>query len=255
MLKFYEEIEKDLTYECYHAFDKSHTCISQVPKRYFINPYGILYNSMGENAHKDANLIYTIEYLRRYIIGRTEEDMKYMYLERGNPFYRIDDKEFFYSELCKRKRDYSYLYDGFFRGVYEDLAFRYLHERVTEPTETLKMILRGIISSHIVLFKQFEQLKENPERKEILERIYKRTKGDIADILVRFCGFHKIESQSAKFITTSSKNYEDFMEYFKRGYSVNVIPSLVSVDESVYYTAATNFLEKTPEYTKQLTII
>lgn len=46
--------------------------------------------------------------------------------------------------------------------------------------------------------------KKSTNLKEDMDNIIKQSNDDISDILVRFCGFHKIESQAKKTITTSS---------------------------------------------------
>ena len=60
------------------------------------------------------------------------------------------------------------------------------------------------------------------------EEIDKISKMDFPDFLVRCCGFHKVESQVNKTITTSLVNYEDaFSEYINRGWKVDFIPPIV----------------------------
>lgn len=56
----------------------------------------------------------------------------------------------------------------------------------------------------------------------------KWTKNDIGDILVRCCGFHKIESTLEKTITTSCVDYEiQFEEYIKKGWKIQFVSPII----------------------------
>ena len=51
---------------------------------------------------------------------------------------------------------------------------------------------------------------------------------DIRDVLVRFSGFHKIESTVDNTITTSSLNgITEFSEYLKKGWNLHIIPRII----------------------------
>ena len=72
----------------------------------------------------------------------------------------------------------------------------------------------------------FNYLKNNSNNYE--EEIDKISKMDFPDFLVRCCGFHKVESQVNKTITTSLIDYEDaFSEYIDRGWMIEFIPPIV----------------------------
>ena len=54
------------------------------------------------------------------------------------------------------------------------------------------------------------------------------TNNDLVDILVRCCGFHKVESKVNKTITTSDVNYEkEFLEYIDKGWNIKFIPPII----------------------------
>ena len=54
------------------------------------------------------------------------------------------------------------------------------------------------------------------------------TNNEVNDIFVRCCGFHKVESQLKKTITTSDVNYKDlFKEYIDKGWNVVFIPPII----------------------------
>ncbi len=51
---------------------------------------------------------------------------------------------------------------------------------------------------------------------------------DIRDVLVRFCGFHKIESIVDNTITTSSLyGITKFSEYLKIGWNLHIVPGII----------------------------
>lgn len=63
---------------------------------------------------------------------------------------------------------------------------------------------------------------------EELNKLIEITSDDLVNILVRCCGFHKIESMLSKTITTSDINYNDtFKEYIEKGWNIKFIPPIV----------------------------
>lgn len=64
--------------------------------------------------------------------------------------------------------------------------------------------------------------------REGLNKLINMTNDYIRGILVRCCGFHKVESSVNKTITTSTLRYEeDFSEYMKKGWSISFIPPII----------------------------
>ena len=64
-----------------------------------------------------------------------------------------------------------------------------------------------------------------------IEKIIHWTNNYIGDILVRCCGFHKVESMQEKTITTSCINYEnELREYINNGWNVTFISPFI-IDE------------------------
>ena len=247
MYKYYKELEESLYYKLYKAFSDE-VLIENVPNRYFINPYGVLYNCMSKDAHKEANMIDPFERLKNFIFGNNAQVLSFGY-------WTITDEEMFYNDLYKLKYDHFLLEQyALFKGAYQELAFRYLHQKVVEPSDTLEMLLKGIISSEIALYKKIEEEKDNPYIKEILTRVISDCRNDLPDILVRYFAFHKIESCDSKGITTSSYRYGDFLEYFKRGYHLNVITGSFR-EPTLYFNSLDHFLDKNPEYQRQIKLL
>ena len=94
-------------------------------------------------------------------------------------------------------------------------------------------IILGIINAHACLYKFFEALSNKTDNHiEELNKIREWTTDDVGDILVRCCGFHKIESTVDKTITTSLINYEEeFKEYIDKGWTISFVPPII-IDEN-----------------------
>ena len=99
---------------------------------------------------------------------------------------------------------------------------------VTREKHVVNLIL-GIINAHACFYKFFEELclyTENPKYE--IKEIIKWTKNDIGDILVRCCGFHKVESMQEKTITTSCINYEsELEEYINNGWNIQFLSPII----------------------------
>ena len=64
--------------------------------------------------------------------------------------------------------------------------------------------------------------------KQQLALYFSLNKMDLDDVLVRYCGFHKISSVVDKTITTSSLNaIENLKLYLDKGWTIDIIPGIV----------------------------
>ena len=79
------------------------------------------------------------------------------------------------------------------------------------------------------LYKFFEDLCIYTDDPIIeIRKLIEMTNNDIGDILVRCCGFHKVESTQTKTITTSLINYEsEFSDYINNGWTIRFIPPII----------------------------
>ena len=94
--------------------------------------------------------------------------------------------------------------------------------------KNLITLITGHLAAEASLYSAFRRINESHQKKEILSELIHLTNGDIRDILVRFCGFHKIESTMDKTITTSSLNgITEFSNYLKKGWNLYIIPGIV----------------------------
>lgn len=192
---------------------------------FYITPYKHLYNVSN---HKFAS-IYNVY---RNIIQDSNsssdlsEDIKY-YQDKYNTFknqeYFTTHDFWFYFNLvykCFFLKDIGYMdADNDTKRTLERLDAKCYNRTILE-------LIMGIESANASIYEFFDNLKKNAINYE--EEIAKISKMDFPDFLVRCCGFHKVESQVNKTITTSQVNFEDaFSEYINRGWKIDFIPPIV----------------------------
>ena len=171
-----------------------------------------LYNTTGENGHKEANLLY--------------------------PYYKaldgvLIDYRLFINKIKEiekdgvSKEDYlSFVRYGM--GYFPDLIND--NNNTFEVKSHIKnniLITTGCIMAQCLLWKYFGDLKEKSNDYQKNLEILKNVTLD--DFLVRFVGFHKILMMNGKrIISTSNINYqEDFSEYIRNGWDIDFTKPLV----------------------------
>lgn len=182
---------------------------------WFILPNQTLYNT--GYGHKGTTLAYDFYHninayfnYEKSLIGAS----KYYF----NLVNELKEKGF---DACHFKKYVNHIY----QPEYTDTS----HEFPTcnEPNN-LNFII-GVVTSKAYFYNFFENIQKycsNP--KEELEILKKLTNKSITDIFVRCCGFHKVESQLEKTITTSDVNYkESFKEYIEKGWNIVFIPPII----------------------------
>ena len=219
MLKYYSEVDKINVIENF-----------VVPDTFFINSEGKLYNGLGKK-HEDANL------LKLYLM--IKKNMHNDFLEKT-----LAEEEIRFCELVNT-------------GIItqEDID-KYLQVDIHDIHDPLVLTLvRGAISSRIIMLKRFLAIKNNSMYvRQDMHTIINETKDNISDILIRLCGFHKIESGRVRIIETTNMDMNNFWEYLDRDYRI-LISSKVLVDSDSYlrdFKRLNLFLEKNPEYERRI---
>lgn len=189
------------------------------PDAWYITPNGYLYNA-GKEGHKGRDLLFKYNCVK-HSIGNNEKKLENHKTSNG------------YLKMSKKIEEKGYITAGQFK-VYLNYVSQpaYLDFvngiPVTREFHVMQLIL-GIINANACFYKFFENLciyTENPKKE--LEKIIDWTADDIKDVLVRCCGFHKIESMKEKTITTSCVYYEkELEEYINNGWNVVFIPPLI----------------------------
>lgn len=238
MLKFYDEIEKVNKITIHPNYGKE-IVEFEVPNHYFINPNNVLYTCFGEAGHKEANLVNTFKRIKDAFYNReymSKTGIRNVILDNGLK-----------SEILNYKRIVST------NTVSEEDVNYYLHLDCCDRKDPLVIsIIIGIITSKIILLDRFIELEKSvSDKAAVMDRLWKESKEDINDILVRFCEFHKIESKEAKVITTTSLNLGNFEEYLDRDYSINIVPKIdLNNDTDSMYGALVidHYLDNNPQY-------
>ena len=197
-------------------YNKEHQTIT-LPSFWYILPKfheleERLYNTTGENGHKEANLIY--------------------------PYFKaldgclIDYKKFI-DKVKEIEKDGVSLADYYTFVRYKIGYFPNLLTLNT-PTYEVKshiknniLVTTGCIMAQGLLWEFFNNLNMHTNNyKEALDKLRNVT---LDDFLIRFVGFHKVIIWNDKrIISTSSLNYEEeFSEYKKRGWDIDFTKPLV----------------------------
>ena len=213
-----------------------------MPNSWYITPNNHLYNTMGPNGHKEANLIYPLYY---DILGDDRIEDPYVFLKQVKKIFNqgFIDKSTFdnYTNLIY---DFISIYPEYYYTLsdYEKVRYRMFDKKTYNP-KVIKLIA-GIISAQAGLYSFFNYLKLNSSN--YYEDLAYIKQFRIDDILVRCCGFHKISSVMDKTITTSCINYEEeFREYIKRGWKIDFVKPIILNSSS----------KKVEEYPEQFLLI
>lgn len=211
----YKETEKYRKIEC----KVSNIRDVYLPDAWFITPYNDLYNTGGPGGHKETNMVYSFENIVKEcingnsLIGTSSKLInEKRKIEQNKSINRVNFKKYLHCEyeFVSLDKDKNYF------------------ERTTHDKHIIDTV-KGVISAEAGLYAFFENLQKyckNPKKE--LEKILELTKNDFNDILVRCCGFHKVESMVEKTITTSIVNYqEEFSEYIANGWKSEFIPPII----------------------------
>ena len=178
-----------------------------IPDNYYINPNGLLYNDIGD-------LTSTYNLIKEALFNNSVS------LEK---------------ELKNELENYKRILESNTITI-RDIK-NYLNIKCDETNNPLlKNLVIGTISSKIILLEKFKDIK-----KRNLYDIINQSNDNIDDILVRYCGFHKIESKNNRVITTTSLDKDNFKKYIDNYYTINVVPK---IELNYVLVEDTNFLER-----------
>lgn len=189
------------------------------PDAWYITPNGYLYN-VGKYGHKGRDL--SFDYNRiKCSINDNEKILQTHKTSNG------------YLNMSKEIKEKGYITAGqfkvFLNYISQPAYLEYINGiPVTRERHIIELIL-GIINAKAYFYRFFEDLyihTESPQNE--VDKIINWTNDDIGDVLVRCCGFHKIESMQETTITTSCINYEkELEEYIQNGWNVVFIPPFI----------------------------
>ena len=221
---------------------KSDAVIVTWPNSWYITPNGYLYNSGF--GHKRGNLNYSY-YNICDLLKHNKNIPSINYYQHINDIlkrgYITYDEFQTYSNLM-------YKLPTVFTPEVEQELMRYKNILEMDKEEYKKMstseiewpqiersyqknlitLIIGHLAAETSLFSSFIKINESLHKNEIITQLNHLTMNDLRDVLVRFSGFHKIESSIDNTITTSSLNgITEFSEYLKRGWNLQIIPRII----------------------------
>lgn len=189
------------------------------PDAWFITPNGYLYNPGGD-CHKSRDFTFSYDRLKRDIM-----DNKML------PENKKTSK--CYLNMAHDIEEKGYITDGQFKTFLNYTSQpAYLDSINGIPITREKHIVDivvGILMAHSYFYNFFEEFINYVENPQVeINKLSKWTVDDIGDILVRCCGFHKVETNADKTITTSCINYEEVLqEYIKRDWTIKFVPPII----------------------------
>ena len=181
---------------------------------WYILPNNHLYNT-GKDGHKGTNLTYAYRDIKENIDNLETNKKSLLYQKEAK-----DIEKRGYVESTEFKIYLNYINQPCYLTRKNKVPVTY--ERHTVKTIT------GIVYANAYFYDFFERLSKScNDSKSEITKLEDLTNRYIPDILVRCCGFHKVESSLNKKITTSALNYETiFSEYIEKGWYIDFIPTI-----------------------------
>jgi len=210
------------------------------PNSWYITPNGYLYNTGF--GHKRGNLIYSFYYdiYELFEYNKKVPNINYHnyisnILKRGYITYEEFEN---YSHLIYKlptiitpevEHDMERL-----KNMSEEESRKMLSSKLEYPKpersyqRNLITLITGHLAAETELYSSFVRMNESCNKNELITQLRQLTMNDLRDILVRYSGFHKIESILDKTITTCSLNgITEFSEYLKKGWNLHIIPGII----------------------------
>lgn len=208
------------------------------PNAWYITPNGYLYNT--GTGHKEGNLIYPLYYNifeqlknnenveKINLFGHIEEILDRGYVTQ-NEFYNYGHLIYDVPTILTPEVEYDIERFNNLIGLDEKEIEKRVKGGWPHPERTYQQkiitLVIGYLAAKTALYESFSKLNDSYRKKELAQVLYQL---DFDDILVRFCGFHKISSICDKTITTSQiRSIELFKEYLDRGYTLDIIPGII----------------------------
>lgn len=204
------------------------------PDAWYITPNGFLYNA-GKYGHKSRDLIFNYKRIISNICS-------------NNCFENHGISNEYFKKANDMKNN-GYITAGQFQTFLNYISQPSYLEKVDGKFVTrdrnINQIVIGIVNAQGCLYKFFEDLCIYTDDPIIeIKKLIEMTNNDIGDILVRCCGFHKVESSQTKTITTSLINYEsEFSDYINNGWTIKFIsPIIINKDKKYIEEYDSDFL-------------
>lgn len=203
------------------------------PNAWFITPDGYLYNTGGDDGHKEGKLVYAYNSICENISGSGLTNFRRLVRVDGKDDDTVQKKDIVPREKIRKILDNGCV-DYFEFQNYSNFPYRL--EKIIAPgglgsvsyQKNIITLVVGYLAAKEALNKAYRRLDSSSKKRELAYKIGELCNGELADILVRFAGFNKVESQRDKTICTSSLyGIKLFKEYLDRGWDLDILPGIV----------------------------
>lgn len=206
------------------------------PNSWYITPNGYLYNT--GSGHKEGNLIRSFCY---DILASLKVDKQFPIINKTNQILDILNRQYITQAEFQNYANLQYKIPTIITPEVEhDIeVFKSLSKKSWEEIEQMEKfpatertyqrniltLVVGYLSAKTQLFLSMSKINNSSCKKQIAEQLDELS---LDDVLVRFCGFHKISSILDKTIITSSlKSIFSFEKYLDNGWTLDIIPGII----------------------------
>lgn len=221
-IKMIDDVLKELDKKRFIQIPYNNSVMYTFPNAWYITPNGYLYNTgdghkPGE-GHKQGNLIYPYE----DILDRLESNQEVPLSDNYNKIRNILKRG--YVEGVEFKKYANLEYEIPTVITTDSSPLYQLRKSYQKNIATLVI---GHLAAEDSLYRSFSRMNSS-NYKQQLALYFSLNKIALDDVLVRYCGFHKISSVVDKTITTSSLNaVDDLKLYLDKGWTIDIIPGIV----------------------------
>lgn len=206
------------------------------PNSWYITPNGYLYNT--GSGHKEGNLTYPYIFC---ILSPLKNNKQFNVINNTEQILDILNRQYITPSEFQNYANLQYEIPTIITPLVEhDIeVFRNLSKKRWEEIEKMEKfpapqrtyqrniltLVTGYLSAKTALFQSMAKINNSSCKKKIAEQLFELS---FDDVLVRFCGFHKISSILDKTITTSTlKNIYSFKEYLDNGWTLDIVPGII----------------------------
>lgn len=210
-----------------------------MPNAWFITPNGYLYNTGIK--HKEGNLTYSFWDIFKKLKNEENISCKENYAEKikdilARNFVSETEYQAYANSVYKLPTIYTPEIQTSIESIH---AIRNIDtnthlkvsqfnppiiERSYQPN-IIKLII-GFYDAKLSLYRSFEKINTSKRKDELAKKIEASTLQSKEELLIRFSGFHKIESCEKKITTSSLYGIRNFQEYLNKGWDLYIVPCI-----------------------------
>lgn len=215
-IKMIDDALKELDKKRFIQIPYNNSVMYTFPNAWYITPNGYLYNT--GSGHKQGNLSYPYE----DILDRLKNSQEVPLVDNRNKIRNILKRG--YVEVVEFK-NYANLEYEIPTVITTDSSPVYQLRKSYQ--KNISTLVIGHLAAEESLYRSFFRMNSS-NYKQQLALYFSLNKIALDDVLVRYCGFHKISSVVDKTITTSSLNaVDDLKLYLDKGWTIDIIPGIV----------------------------